>query len=267
MKIAVIVLIRNRYSVYEKNLYFAAVGTIFSFDPANRTIDLKQGSLLFHSPHGKGGGTIQTGSATASVLGTTIIVTTTENGGFKVLVLEGKAKVTLSSIVQNLSAGQMIFILPGGGISPIVVFRLDVETKGSKLVGGFKNPLHSLDLINKAIGGQLKEIKNGRAVDTGLLAGDSATSGTIEAIPAATIQALVESQNTTPLGPSAVDIALQTAFSINAPTLDVNNIFFGLNGVGFQITTDPNGFLGGTGLPNPFFGFSRIQHHHQHADD
>ena len=45
--------------------------TIFSFDPANRTIDLKQGSLLFHSPHGKGGGTIHTGSATASVLGTT----------------------------------------------------------------------------------------------------------------------------------------------------------------------------------------------------
>jgi len=48
--------------------------TIFSFDPANRTIDLKQGSLLFHSPHGKGGGTIHTGSATASVLGTTLIV-------------------------------------------------------------------------------------------------------------------------------------------------------------------------------------------------
>src|SRR5271168_2657090 len=47
--------------------------TIFSFDPANRTIDLKQGSLLFHSPHGKGGGTIHTGAATASVLGTTLI--------------------------------------------------------------------------------------------------------------------------------------------------------------------------------------------------
>ena len=51
--------------------------TIFSFDPANRSINLKQGSLLFHSPHGKGGGTIHTGSATASVLGTTLIVTTT----------------------------------------------------------------------------------------------------------------------------------------------------------------------------------------------
>src|SRR5665213_3819850 len=37
--------------------------TIFSFEPASRTIKLEQGSLLFHSPHGKGGGTIQTGSA------------------------------------------------------------------------------------------------------------------------------------------------------------------------------------------------------------
>src|SRR5579862_6284783 len=62
--------------------------TIFSFDPANRTIDLKQGSLLFHSPHGKGGGTIHTGSATASVLGSMLIVVATGNGGFKVLALE-----------------------------------------------------------------------------------------------------------------------------------------------------------------------------------
>src|ERR1044071_6615627 len=46
--------------------------TVFSFDPAKRTIDLEKGSVLFHSPTGKGGGTIQTGSATASVLGTTI---------------------------------------------------------------------------------------------------------------------------------------------------------------------------------------------------
>src|ERR1019366_5984530 len=67
--------------------------TIFSFDPANRTIDLQKGSLLFHSPKGKGGGTIQTGSATASVLGTTIVVTTTSSGGFKILVLEGFAEV------------------------------------------------------------------------------------------------------------------------------------------------------------------------------
>ena len=55
--------------------------TVFSFDPASRTIDLKEGSLLFHSPHGKGGGSIHTGSATASVLGSTLIVSATPDGG------------------------------------------------------------------------------------------------------------------------------------------------------------------------------------------
>src|ERR1700679_2631230 len=67
--------------------------TIFSFDPGNRTIDLQQGSILFHSPHGNGGGTIRTGSATASVIGTTIIVTSTPGGGFKLLDLEGQAEI------------------------------------------------------------------------------------------------------------------------------------------------------------------------------
>lgn len=220
--------------------------TIFSFDPANRTIDLKQGSLLFHSPHGKGGGTIQTGAATASVLGTTIIVSTTPNNGFKVLVLEGHAAVKMSGIAQRLNAGQMIYVLPGGGISPIVVFRLDTETRGSKLVGGFKKPLASAGLIDKAIGNQLKQIKNGQAVDTGLLAGDTATSSSVDAISAATIQALVESQSS-PNGPS-----LESDFTINTSILDINNIFLG---TGFNITTDPNGFLGGSDLPNPFFGF------------
>ena len=65
----------SRAELIAKDETITRVGanTIFSFDPASRTIDLKQGSLLFHSPHGKGGGTIHTGSATASVLGTTLI--------------------------------------------------------------------------------------------------------------------------------------------------------------------------------------------------
>ena len=119
--------------------------TVFAFDPANRTIDLQKGSLLFHSPKGKGGGTIQTGSATASVLGTTIVVTTTPDGGFKLLVLEGEAEIKfLNGLLQRLKAGQMTFILPGGGMSPIIMFRLDNNTKGSKLVNGFRNSLPSL---------------------------------------------------------------------------------------------------------------------------
>ncbi len=157
--------------------------TIFSFDPASRTIDLQQGSLLFHSPHGKGGGTIHTGSATASVIGTTIIVTSTPNGGFKLLDLEGQAEVRfLNGVKQTLEPGQMTFILPGGSVSPIVVFRLDTETKGSALVGGFNTPLDSQSKINSEITHQLLQILNGTAADTGYVVGNNATVNSVQVI-------------------------------------------------------------------------------------
>lgn len=164
--------------------------TIFSFDPASRTIDLKQGSLLFHSPHGKGGGTIRTGSATASVLGTTLIVTTTPNGGMKVLNLEGKVEVKMSDdLKQKLTAGQMTFILPGGKqLAPIIVFRLDELVKNSQLVKGFAKPLTSIPLIQDQIDRQRKLIKQGKASDTGLLVGDSATPNQVEVLDPNTIQ-------------------------------------------------------------------------------
>ena len=136
--------------------------TIFSFDTENRTIDLQQGSLLFHSPHGKGGGTIRTGSATASVVGTTIIVTCTPDGGFKVLDLEGEVEITFKNgLHQYLEPGQMTFLLPGvTQRAPIIIFRLDSETKDSLLVSGFANPLPSMPKINTEVTRQLLQILN-----------------------------------------------------------------------------------------------------------
>jgi len=152
--------------------------TIFSFDPASRTINLKQGSLLFHSPHGKGGGTIHTGSATASVLGTTLIITTTPSGGMKVLDLEGQVEVKfLNGLKQYLAPGRMTFILPGGNqFAPIIIFRLDDLTKNSQLINGFHQTLDSMPLIQQQIDKQLKDIKSGKLNDTGLLVGDDANS-------------------------------------------------------------------------------------------
>ena len=87
--------------------------TLFSFDEKNRSINLKRGSLLFHSPEGRGGGRVVTASATASVVGTTIIVAATTNGGFKLLVLEGTAQVAYpDGSIHVLQAGQMTFVLP-----------------------------------------------------------------------------------------------------------------------------------------------------------
>jgi hypothetical protein len=96
--------------------------TLFSFDEKNRSINLKRGSLLFHSPEGRGGGRVVTASATASVVGTTIIVAATTNGGFKLLVLEGTAQVAYpDGSIHLLQAGQMTFVLPeqaSGGAAP-----------------------------------------------------------------------------------------------------------------------------------------------------
>lgn len=183
--------------------------TVFSFDSANRTIDLEKGSLLFHSPKGRGGGTVRTGSATASVLGTTIVVTTTASGGFKVLILEGFAEVKfLNGIRQHLDAGQMVFVLPGGGMSPIIVFRLDQNIKSSQLVNGFQNPLPSLTKIQDGVGKQTAMIQKGKAVDTGLLVGDNATPTQVQAVDASTIQSFVGSQ--TAYQPKLVGKAYQT---------------------------------------------------------
>ena len=157
----------------DKTITRVGANTIFSFDPANRTIDLQQGSLLFHSPKGKGGGVIRTGSATASVLGTTLIVTTTHDGGFKVIDLEGHVAIKfLNGLRQYLSAGQMTFILPGGRPAPVITIRLDTLTKDSRLVQGFAVPLPSLPLILQEVANQLKEIKSGQAQDTGQDVGD-----------------------------------------------------------------------------------------------
>jgi hypothetical protein len=97
--------------------------TVFSFSESSREVFLKRGSLLFNSPDGRGGGKVVTASAVATVVGTTLIVSATSNGGFKVLVLEGKANVNFSDgTALSLNAGQMTFVLPGE--KPLAVSNL-----------------------------------------------------------------------------------------------------------------------------------------------
>jgi hypothetical protein len=192
--------------------------TIFSFDKANRTIDLKQGSLLFHSPHGKGGGSIHTGSATASVLGSTLIVSATKNGGFKVIPLEDGADIKLpNGQHQHLNPGQMTFILPGGShLAPIVLFRMDDLIMNSQLVNGFQHPLSSQPLIQNEIANQNKLIKSGKLTDTGLQVGDNATADQVEVLDQNTVQSHV--------GGRGVQAALNSDATINTSSLKDSKI-------------------------------------------
>jgi hypothetical protein len=146
--------------------------TLFSFEPKERVINLKQGSVLFQSPPGRGGGTIRTAAATASVLGTTIIVGVTKAGGFKFLVLEGTGRLTMpDGKVTILHAGQLIVVAPGAKVpGPVLNFLLRNEVESSLLVIGFNDQLPSWNKIWKEIHKQEKEIADGQlTMPTGII--------------------------------------------------------------------------------------------------
>jgi len=159
---------RAELTAPDKTITRVGANTIFSFSDSGRTLNLEQGNLLFHSPKGLGGGTIQSGGAAAAVLGTTLIVSATTSGGFKVILLEGTGKVTLpGGTAATLHAGQLVFVLPGGKLSPVLNINLGKLTGGSLLVKGFSKDLPSWPLVLAAIHQQETTIASGGARDTG----------------------------------------------------------------------------------------------------
>ena len=166
---------RAELTAADKTITRVGANTVFSFENAGRVINLESGSLLFHSPKGTGGGTIKSAGASAAVLGTTIIVVATPDGGFKLIVLEGTAKATLPNKKSvTLKAGQLVFILSGGNdFSSVLDINLGSLVAGSQLVKGFAQELPSLAQVNAAIAKQNKAIAKGRAQDTGVSADDT----------------------------------------------------------------------------------------------
>jgi hypothetical protein len=148
----------------DKTIIRLGAHTLYSFEPKERIINLIEGSLLFQSPSGMGGGTIRTASATASVLGTTIIVAATRDGGFKLLVLEGTGEVRMrNGEGRTVHAGQMVAIAPGARApSPVVDFVLGDEVKSARLLQGFKRRLPTWNKILKEIRKQNQEIALGK---------------------------------------------------------------------------------------------------------
>jgi hypothetical protein len=159
----------------DKTVTRVGSNTAFSFAGAGREVNLKKGSLLFHSPTGKGGGTVKSEGATAAVLGTTLAVSATTSGGFKVMTLEGKASVQQAGApAVSLGAGQMTFATPGQPLSQPLNFSVSGTAGGSKLVNGFSQQLASMPKIEAAIARQQAELEKGGLVATGLFIGDSA---------------------------------------------------------------------------------------------
>lgn len=138
--------------------------TVFTFESSGRTIDLEKGSILFHSPPGKGGGAIKHSGASAAVLGTTIIGAILADGSFKVMVLEGQCLVTLrDGSALTLKAGQFVIIPPDGSSFGRGILNFNIQQLVSRLMllQGFSHPLASLPEINDAIHEQNTDIGNG----------------------------------------------------------------------------------------------------------
>jgi len=151
--------------------------TVFSFEQNGRVMNLERGSVLFHSPAGRGGGTIKSAGASAAVLGTTLIVAAMPDGGFKCILLEGKGTITLpNGRMRRLEAGDEV-IVPTGAQDFGPVFKIDLGklVEGSQLVNGFAAPLPTLGDIRNEIAKQNIAIVSGTYEETGVMIGSVAT--------------------------------------------------------------------------------------------
>ncbi len=164
---------RAELKAADNTLTRIGANTIFSFEQSGRVLNLEKGSVLFHSPAGRGGGTIKSAGASAAVLGTTLIVASTPDGGFKCILLEGKGTITLTNGQSlKLTAGDMVYVPAGSQtFGPIVKVDLGKLVEGSQLVNGFSTPLPSLGDVNNEISKQRIAIISGNFEETGVMIG------------------------------------------------------------------------------------------------
>lgn len=205
----------------DQTLTRVGANTIFSFEPKGRHINLQQGSVLFHSPTGRGGGTIKTGGAAAAVLGTTLVIVANRDGGFKGIVLEGKGKFTLpNGNSREVKAGQELFVLGHSkGFGPLLNIHLGKLVGGSGLVQGYSAPLPSLSKVQGAVAKQAAAIKKGSLQETGALVGDSATEDSVAVVDAATFEAAIKENE------SQLDKAWDKKITVKEEQFPANHLF------------------------------------------
>ena len=97
----------SRAELQFPDLTITRVGSnaLFRFLPGQREIILENGTVLFSSPEGAGGGKVQAGAITAAVTGTDMLVSLTKGGAVQPIAKQTFAKQDLTKMTVNLAAG------------------------------------------------------------------------------------------------------------------------------------------------------------------
>lgn len=130
--------------------------TLFSFNRADRRVQLDAGSILVYLPKDSGGAAIRTKAVSVAITGTTLIVESSPIAYDRLLVLEGTARLSLNGNageVREVRAGQILNVNAGAKKLP-KPGRVDLRRilKTHPLIKNFP-PLPSLDLILAGIRG------------------------------------------------------------------------------------------------------------------
>ena len=124
--------------------------TIFSFTRAGHTAKVDSGSILLRVPKDSGGGTIKNNAVTVAITGTTVIFEGSRGTKSKLITLEGRARVSLTSKPgdpRDVLAGQMLDVPAGATTLPMPVnIDLNDVMRNHPLITDFK-PLPSRPLI------------------------------------------------------------------------------------------------------------------------
>ncbi len=161
---------RAEMEFQDRSLVRLGANAVFAVRPGTRDLTLEEGALLLQIPKGVGGTTtIHTAGATAAITGTTVIVSATKGGGFRMIVLEGVADVRYANGRRvRCRAGDMT-VKKAGASEPEGPTQIDVKglVGSSLLVKGFDRQLPSWALIEAVIRIQSEQLATGEIRDTG----------------------------------------------------------------------------------------------------
>lgn len=153
----------------DKSITRLGSNTSFSFKSSDRSLNLKNGTMLLQVPENKGGATIHTSSVTAAITGTTIMMEYNEGKWIKLISLEGKVSLkTKAGGKVSILPGQMIYLKPNGKIlTKAVDIDLERLVKTSYLMRKDifgELPNGAMRRIQKEIARQKGEIQSGSLV-------------------------------------------------------------------------------------------------------